>query len=300
MIDTETALKRVFERGSVHLFRATKGSYNGASQLNYDDSIIIADAYEDMIDADDENVLNIMSRISRVYEVNTGLIDKMLRARGKLGHMHMLVFDKLFGILPESMSGIDITDVMSDKSISSNMDFYREIFGTEESFNRFKKFVHAPAAKKHHGNFIHGLIVHSMTLYDIVNFMEFVYAGSLSYPINGMDAIDWDAIRLMSMIHDFYKIDEYVWETYGNIDSSDMDTTYSHSMRMFAFLESIKKDENTSEWTGFIHKLQQMSLLHHGQWSEWTIGKRDTLFPETEIFHSMDLIDSRVASAIEK
>lgn len=138
-----------------------------------------------------------------------------------------------------------------------------------------------PAAKSVHHGFLHGLLMHTVNMLTLADFLAGQYHA----------VIDRDLLLAGTLLHDFAKAREFVFSQLGLV------TNYSTDGQLLGHLVmgaqevadaaqelGLSKDKSTL--------LQHMILSHHGE-PEFGAAVRP-LFAEAELLSHIDVIDSRM------
>lgn len=155
---------------------------------------------------------------------------------------------------------------------------------------RWKQFITAPSAEKHHGNKIGGLFLHTLgVLSNMMNIIKLyerlnVY-GDLSNVINK------DRLIAKAIIHDVEKINEYQYDTVIRRIPGAVGHLYDGVYLVSKINNSLDTPLERSE----IENIKYSILSHHGQY-----GPCEPKTIEDMLLHLCDMIDSRVVGELEK
>lgn len=162
---------------------------------------------------------------------------------------------------------------------------------------RYRKFITAPSAEKHHGAKLGGLIVHVSGVLRNVNNMIDHYINNCygDYKTNE-PILDASRLRLKAIIHDIKKTDEYEYDTVIRRTPG----VIGHLIDGCSFLELVNLEIYKEEGRypldrEELENIKYAILSHHGQYGPY---QPKTL--EDEILHLADMIDARFVGAIEK
>lgn len=158
----------------------------------------------------------------------------------------------------------------------------KDIFDDKDFFHAF---LHAPAAKSWHHNYIHGLIEHTVS---VVSICEFV---STIYPVNQ------DLLITGALMHDMGKVMEYT--TKAPYDFTDVGRLVGHLTLADQLI-----CEKARSIAGFpdelLLHLRHLILSHHGIYENASVRLPQTL--EAVVLHHCDNLDAQsigVAQIIE-
>ena len=308
--DSVDAAKERFTRGSIWSIFVTKGSWNDNPQITFKpgNSVRIASSIDDL--NGHELKERIINHVGRVYNMGDNAIETFFDAwhdfniegRSDLRY----IFEHIFKMNIPHMQIIimNLTGPINEVLESTEI---RALFKTEEDFERFKAFCYAPAAKGHHGAFIHGLLEHVNAMSKMCLSLKAIYEVGPSIKMLAgqkmLDAadskIDFSLIRLACLIHDFYKTEEYVWGDLGDIDNAPGERMFHHDTRLAFDLQALK-EKSGGAINDVLDKLTHMIMVHHGPWSDYKPSDRLKSYPESEILHLIDMLDSRIIGTLEK
>lgn len=241
------------EEGKLYELFAKVGSYNGQKQIqNARFRTVAEDSYEEM-----------MPFVLPVYERKE---------------------DSVKGFI--ELIGENVTDERYLKFVS-------RAFGDFSSESRvWQDFLKAPAAKKHHGNKIHGLFFHTLKVVKNCVSIAKAYSGDSDLPYQVKDT-DINLSRLVSaaLLHDIMKIEEYSWEK-----GIKMSGKYQlgHIDRGIIYLNEVNKSLDNILEEDEVDFLQYAILSHHGEY-----GPQKPKHIENWILHLSDMIDAKIVSEIE-
>ncbi len=229
-------------------------------------------------------IFNITGAVDKPYNGNNQI--KMQSATIIASDASGYVGDKNF--MPAYIiSDDDITFIA--KEIDMLESPYREICGKlmldEETW---KQFVVCPAAKKHHGNKLGGLLLHT------IGVVKSVKSILRNYPAL-VGVVNESRLICCALLHDLMKIKDYVWTTAIDYNSETLcDHRYGILMELHKANEEMGNVLSYEEEQTMIYTL----LSHHGTFAG---GGVDIQPKSTEdwILHLADMIDSRAVSAIE-
>ncbi len=151
------------------------------------------------------------------------------------------------------------------------------IFGDDEFWLSFSE---APASKRIHSPYIHGLLHHTLNVARIATRVAELYP-----------TVNRDLVLAGALLHDIGKIREY--EIRGTIDLTDDSRLIGH-----VFLSAEIVDEKIKDMKNFPElmrkKLIHIILSHHGPLENGWGSAKDPAIPEAEIVALSDLMDSQV------
>jgi len=163
--------------------------------------------------------------------------------------------------------------------------------------NKWKDFITAPSAEKHHGNKLGGLFLHTVGVMKAIDNMIRDYIEEPFFCEIKEGDLDIDRLRFLSIMHDYNKIYEYEWDV---CIRRKPELTIGHEV-LFLQTMSVANYECGNIFT--IQELADMHyiiLLHHGQWSKYQPGSKAPQSVEAELLHCADMIDSRFVKIAEK
>jgi 3'-5' exoribonuclease len=213
------------------------------------------------------------------------------------------IYKELFKVDPPRESDLEDIKNMKDPTFKKILDLLEE----KGRLGLLKEFVYAPAAKSHHGAYIHGLLSHSVEMFRLSEDIERRFLLNSAYQnkqnlSDDVDEIDFWAIRFMCLIHDFYKINEYVWDEVGNIDYAEKPDVFGHDLNLSFKILNLRDDDRFQDELTIkrIERLAFIAAQHHGEWSEFKPAKMRETHREGELFHLIDMLESRLVSYIEE
>lgn len=142
----------------------------------------------------------------------------------------------------------------------------------------FAKYLHAPAAKSWHHNYMHGLIEHTVAVAALCEFC------SAQYPVS------YDLLISGAILHDVAKVSEYVGQ--AAIEFSDEGRLIGHLS-----LSDQMACEAAARIPGFpadlLMNLRHLILSHHGEYEKASVRLPQTL--EAILLHHCDNLDAQTA-----
>lgn len=142
-------------------------------------------------------------------------------------------------------------------------------------------FRQIPAAKSVHHSFLHGLLMHTVDMLTLADFLAAQYSA----------VIDRDLLLAGTLLHDFAKAKEFAFSELGLV------TNYSTNGQLLGHL--VMGAQEVADVAGELGVpndkavlLQHMILSHHGE-PEFGAAVRP-LFAEADLLSHIDLIDSRM------
>lgn len=313
--DKVEASKERFTTGSIWELWVKKDTWQGKPQLTFTpgDSNMITSGPEHM-SFDDPDQAEVLRRVSRIYELHFvgSLLKPFFSFRDDLinhGRSDLsAIFDEVFGIDSDVEAGASFIEeeLYSEhySVIFAESKLLPAMFNTEGGYELFQRYMTCPAAKGFHGAMIHGLAVHSLSILDMARAIFFSISSSpVARSTIGVgksigQAVDIRLVMLAALIHDYYKMEEYVWTNIGSIEYK-RESSFPHEFKIFSDLQQMEKIED-KEFNKTLDKLSQVVLWHSGQYGEYQPNKKTPLYVETEIFHHLDMLDSRIVGAVEK
>ena len=142
-------------------------------------------------------------------------------------------------------------------------------------------FRQIPAAKSVHHGFLHGLLMHTVDMLTMADFLAAQYGA----------VIDRDLLLAGTLLHDFAKAKEFAFSELGLV------TSYSTRGQLLGHLVmGAQETADAARELGIPEDksmlLQHMILSHHGE-PEFGAAVRP-LFAEAELLYHIDVIDSRM------
>lgn len=147
-------------------------------------------------------------------------------------------------------------------------------------------FITAPAAKRHHGNKLGGLVLHTIGVLRVIDSV----LASRSYP-GIADLVNVDRLRFLAIFHDYCKMWDYVWKT--GIAWNDETKVDHRTMGIVAFerfVADLNLDLPYAERQLVIYSL----AAHHG-----AMGELQPKSLEDWLLHLADFIDAKVVEATD-
>ena len=298
--------KEYFQSGSVWSIVVQKSTYENNPQLGF----VFGNSLEIPIDDLEEEVkLKILDKVARVYKADLSDVKKIIESVAETQRFDIhSVFEYIFGINPDISYGevLNALDGSPDYSVKGALKVLKdmEFFEDHDSYVRFSGFCHCPAAKGHHGAYIHGLLCHVGAELDMIKGMRSIYENSKSMKTKKVterlyDFVDFDAIVLTCVIHDFFKTQEYLWDSIGSVDYAHEkgEMLFYHDMQIAFRLQAMPHDD--AEIKELLDKVTHGVMRHHGEWADYQPSKMLKTFVESEIFHFVDVLDARIVGAIE-
>ena len=304
--DNVNSAKASILPGSIWELQLRKSTYQGVAQLSVvpGDSYLVAKSVEEF-EEDYAHLKNeIIELVSQTYPfdiyypnhfLSSILKDPDIPALGKT------IFAELFGI--------DLSQIGPESfNMITKMEQLMHYFKDDEAYYKFKEFCTAPAAASHHGAKIHGLLVHTVTELRIIESVNDVYCdapaiGVVYGPIIGKVLA---TVKLVCSMHDYFKMHEYDYNDFGAISFNSDSSTFYHDMRLAFKVQSIydrlkeHPDFGCEEDSLFVDKITHAIMRHHGQWADYQPSSKLENHIESEVFHLIDVLDSRLISHVEK
>lgn len=157
----------------------------------------------------------------------------------------------------------------------------KHIFGDEKIYN---KFIKAPAAKKHHHNYIGGLLVHTNEVAAICKTIADIY-----------EDIDKDLLITGALLHDIGKIYTYDYES-AEIEMSHEGIMLEHIFMGSSLVKEKMNLLNISSETKV--NILHLILSHHGKvelgWGSAISPKK----PEAIALHQADDMSAKVSKSL--
>lgn len=142
-----------------------------------------------------------------------------------------------------------------------------------------KTFYYIPAAKSVHHAFIHGLLMHTLTMLNIAVFL------AQFYPVNR------DLMITGTVLHDVEKQSEFKTSALGMVtDYSTKGRLLGHLVMGAQLVADVAKELKISEEKSVL--VQHMILSHHGEPEFGAAVKPMTI--EAELLSMIDLLDSKM------
>jgi len=183
-------------------------------------------------------------------------------------------------LLPKYSGDLKVIEDEFDKLLNTVKDDFlssllKSVFCDEKFYIKFRE---APAGKKWHHNYIHGLIEHTLSMVKTADKICEVYVD-----------IDRDLLLTGTFFHDIGKVFEYSRSTI--IDYSDEGRLIGHLNIGHNFLS--KKIENIENFPNVLkNKVLHMILSHHGEYEKGSPVL--PMFKEALILYYLDEIDSKL------
>lgn len=321
--DAVQRAKDAFQMGSIWSIQVTKGSWAGKEQLTFKagDSRLVGKTIMEV----DEDIRDFArERLIRSYPVPAKPLSRLIQlfqlARPELKHILSQVFGlsldltiTRFKELTFEHSHNELAFLMSDRAIELMIDTPALNRSAEQCLADLRRFVHAPAAKSNHGNYLHGLIAHVEGMDKLAcalssEAVHFPALLNMATDPNDKDehyklmeeAIDFELIRVACYIHDYYKIKEYDWTPLGGISYAQDAPLFYHDMLMAFQLMTLKASagHRLEEQTDY-DKLTEVIMTHHGQWAEYQPSKYRNHYAENFIFHTIDNLEAKISEAFD-
>ena len=178
-----------------------------------------------------------------------------------------------------------ISQLRTEIDAISDPDIRRLLKSMFDNDDFMKKYSTAPAAKRHHHNYVGGLLEHVISMIAMAKTIMSQY---------GQD-IDPDLVIAGCMLHDIGKTIEY--KTTTIIDYTDQGTLLGH-ISMGAKMAESEIDKLEGFPVELKNKLLHLILSHHGQLEYGSPVK--PCFVEALILHIVDSCDSKVKYAIQE
>ena len=181
--------------------------------------------------------------------------------------------DKSFDWLIKIIEKVD-SDPKKTKSYKSISHLTQKLL--LDNKEQFKK---SSAAERMHHNFLYGLLYHTIRM------VSAAYCICETYKL-----LDRELLVCATALHDIAKISCYDTDEVGNADMSVQGRLLEHSLVgvMMIHDEACKEPYNPEK----IMMLEHMIASHHGK-LEWG-AIMTPAFPEAEVLHLIDMIDSRI------
>lgn len=142
-------------------------------------------------------------------------------------------------------------------------------------------FRQIPAAKSVHHGFLHGLLMHTVDMLTMADFLAAQYGA----------VIDRDLLLAGTLLHDFAKAKEFAFSELGLVTSySTRGQLLGHLVMGAQEAADAARELGIPEDKSML--LQHMILSHHGE-PEFGAAVRP-LFAEAELLYHIDVIDSRM------
>lgn len=299
--------KERFKSGDIWTVLVKKSIYDGNPQLE----LVPGNSLEVKLDElDNDDRLKILEKVARVYNADASDVKKIISTIStSIRYDVQSVFDFVFGVNPDKSYGdvLRAIDEATDHSVEGALTVLddMEFFKDKASFEKFHDFCHCPAAKGHHGAYIHGLLCHVGAELDIITSLRDIYEHSRSLSTKSeterlYEFVDFDSISLTCIVHDFFKTEEYIWDAIGTIDFANEkgDMLFYHDMQI-AFKLQAMPCEDQEEIKELVDKVTHGVMRHHGQWADYQPSNMLKTFVESDIFHFVDVLDARIVGAIE-
>jgi len=253
------------QENQAYVVTATRGDYQGAPQLKNPQLTLLDSPWS-------------IAEFVPCYDIPTQCLDFF-------AYFLSAISDNRYRKILESLLGVSTKE---DRSAPGKYEL------VIRDHTKWKKFIQAPAAVTHHGNKIGGLFLHTVGVAKAIDNMVYDYVEKPFF-INASKVLDVNLLRFVAIIHDFCKTIEYSWES--GVIKVDEDVYVNHDILIIQELGAIAKSElSQSE----LSKIYSIILQHHGQWSKYHPGPRDTVFVESHLLHVADMIDSKIVGETEK
>lgn len=262
MWKTREQVEQDILEGFMYTFHGSVGQFRNINQLNCTSTTIIEDTEENRKKYDPNASKGITEDQEKVFFI---MINKMIE-----DDRYRRLCEVAFGLgkVPE---GLDEQE-------------YRE---------RLVRFKKAWCSLNHHDNYSGGLFNHSVGLARIVVSLKRQYNKPMGRHETICD-VNWDHLITLSLLHDYEKQKEYVFDIEGNC-MYDPEVKINHliegvsrinllDMEVEPELKLTKKE---------IEDLKYGILCHHGPYGEYELKSI-----EDRIFHSIDMIDSACVEAL--
>jgi len=154
----------------------------------------------------------------------------------------------------------------------------------------WQSFIQCPAAKKHHGAKIGGLLVHTIAVIENVRSIYARYSCQNDIIPNASHLMNLDRLIFMALIHDIGKIYEYVWIPAIDYRKDNLISHIYHAVHMLIAANKIGNTLEEAELQTICFSL----ISHHGEYGE---VKPKNL--EDWILHIADLTDAHLVGAVE-
>ena len=194
----------------------------------------------------------------------------------------------------KSVAVADFVELIEDHVTDERyLTFVSKAFGDFNLENKvWRDFLDAPAAKKHHGNKIHGLFFHTFKVVKNCIAITNAYKDDSDLPYGfGDDDVNMSRLITAALLHDIMKIEEYSWETgikmSGKYQLGHIERGIVYLDKINASLDNILEEEE-------LDFLQYAILSHHGDF-----GPQKPKHIENWILHLSDMIDAKIVSEIE-
>jgi 23S rRNA maturation-related 3'-5' exoribonuclease YhaM len=151
------------------------------------------------------------------------------------------------------------------------------------------KFLHAPAALKHHGNRLGGLAVHTSGVLHTVQNLLSSYCGVLGTPFSSL--VNKDRLEFLAIVHDICKIYDYQWDTAIKWNE---ETLVDHRFDILAYIDQVNINCNSPLDRKELQIVKYSLLSHHGSY-----GEKLPVSLEDWWLHLADVADARAYEALE-
>ena len=222
-------------------------------------------------------------------------VGKVLKVRGSVSDyrgMPQLTVDKLR--LAEDNDRVDVSKLVSVAPIDreTGYDEVKALVSTiedadyravcEEMLRRHEAaFRTIPAAKSVHHGFLSGLLMHTLNMLRLADFLSAQYA----------DTVNRSLLLTGTLLHDFAKEQEFTFSELGLVtDYSTKGQLLGHLVMGAQEIAEIAKELDVPEEKSVL--LQHLVLSHHGE-PEFGAAVRPVC-AESELLSYIDMIDSRM------
>jgi len=244
--------------GSIIFVRANKKSYEERVQLTKP-TILICEGFE-------------ASDFMPKYNIQVAdLAKELISYATKITDQRYITFlQKLLGI-----------------KISSDFEVLNE--------KKWTAFSNCPAAAKHHGNKIHGLLLHTIGVLRTID--ASVNLHNDFEDIDTEEAIDKNMLYFLAIIHDYCKLFEYNFST---TISAKENLYVSHDVLLIGELQHLNRSNSNLFSTEEMSKMFFIILTHHGEYGRYKPTEKDKFPVEAKLLHCADMIDSQIVGEVEK
>jgi len=244
--------------GSIVFVRAIKKSYDERTQLTKP-TIYLCDGYEanDFMPEYNVEVVNLAKELTSYAAKIT---------------------DERYIVLLQDLLGLKISNEF-------------EVLDEE----KWTAFSNCPAAAKFHGNKIHGLLIHTIGVLRTIG-----AAANLHRDFDDIDAdnaVDWNMLYFLAIIHDYCKVYEY---NYSTTISMIEDLYVSHDVFLVGELQHLNRVRNNLFSNEEMSKMFFIILTHHGDYGRYKPTEKDKYPAEAKLLHCADMIDSQIVGEAER
>lgn len=176
-------------------------------------------------------------------------------------------------------------------TINSLEEKYQQVANHMFTQRVWEDFIKCPAAKKHHGAKMGGLLVHTIAVAENVRsiYARYSLQGSIIPDVSSL--MNLDRLLFMALIHDIGKIFEYVWIPAIDYRKENQISHIYHAVHML--IEANNKCNKIID-EAELQTICFSLISHHGEYGE---VKPKNL--EDWILHIADLTDAHLVGAVE-